>query len=187
VEINYQAICRAIDHLTQAKSNKRIDLVHNLQLRTEGLKVIMYEKGNEVSVKRYPQLPCEEISLQGKRKVTIDEHFDLEMELIPNPNEINFNLLDEDQAFLAEEKILEPLYLRLAKVGEKISPLGREKFTIKISDLMSNKKIPSFVRGLYPVLCDQKGVLWIPGLRMAERGKVDHSTTHAYHIYLKRK
>ncbi|RMH57444.1 MAG: tRNA lysidine(34) synthetase TilS [Candidatus Hydrogenedentota bacterium] len=64
-----------------------------------------------------------------------------------------------------------PLFLRTRRPGDRIRPLGAPG-TTKLKKIMIEKGIPRFLRQNWPVICDQKGILWIPGLCQAERTRV---------------
>jgi tRNA(Ile)-lysidine synthase len=54
-------------------------------------------------------------------------------------------------------------------------PLGMEG-TKKVSDLLTDEKVPRRYRPLTPVVRDRSGVVWVAGVRMSEAHKVDEAT-----------
>ena len=72
-------------------------------------------------------------------------------------------------------KIAEPLYVRNIQDGDRFRPLGM-KGTKKIGDYLTDKKILKVYRDEIPVLCDQKGIIWLVGVEIADRVKIDEET-----------
>ncbi|HGY90019.1 MAG TPA: tRNA lysidine(34) synthetase TilS [Planctomycetes bacterium] len=64
-----------------------------------------------------------------------------------------------------------PLHLRRWVPGEKLRPfgLGGRK---RVVDLLHEARIPSHRRPCYPVVADDEGILWIPGVRADERCRI---------------
>jgi tRNA(Ile)-lysidine synthase len=50
------------------------------------------------------------------------------------------------------------------------------KGTRKISRLFMDEKIPREQRGRFPLLADDVSILWVPGLRISERARVERGT-----------
>jgi tRNA(Ile)-lysidine synthase len=79
------------------------------------------------------------------------------------------------EAQLDFDKIVQPLYLRNRRSGDRLTPLGMGG-TKKLQDLFVDAKIPRIERDTIPIICDQDGILWVVGLRMSERGRVAPDT-----------
>lgn len=71
------------------------------------------------------------------------------------------------QANLSSAIISGSLYLRSKKDGDTVYYGG---MTHKIKKLFSDAKIPRSKRGLIPILCDDKGVVWVPGFGVRDDG-----------------
>lgn len=72
-------------------------------------------------------------------------------------------------------KIEGPLVLRSRKKGDRFLPLGAtgEK---KIGDFFTDVKVPAKLRDQIGLVCDKLGIVWITGLRLAERVRVGPET-----------
>ncbi len=68
-----------------------------------------------------------------------------------------------------------PLRVRNRERGDQISIFG-SKNKMKLKDMFINKKIPRTLRNFWPVLCDKKGIILIPGLRRGNRALVSDKT-----------
>ena len=71
------------------------------------------------------------------------------------------------QANLSSAIISGELYLRPKKDGDTVFYGG---MTHKLKKLFSDRKIPVSKRRLIPILCDDKGVVWIPGFGVRDDG-----------------
>lgn len=75
------------------------------------------------------------------------------------------------------EGLVPPVYLRAARTGDRIEPLGMEG-SQKISDLLINRKVPRRLRTRVALLCDNGGaeggerILWVTGHRRAGHAPV---------------
>lgn len=77
--------------------------------------------------------------------------------------------------FVDYNKIIGGLTIRNRRNGDKFNPLGM-KGTKKVKDYFIDKKVPKEIRDRIPMLCDEKGIIWIVGYRMSENYKVDEKT-----------
>jgi tRNA(Ile)-lysidine synthase len=64
-----------------------------------------------------------------------------------------------------------PLHVRRRLPGDVFYPLGAPG-SRKLKKLLIDLKVPVDKRNCLPLICDEKGILWIAGLRRSERGKV---------------
>lgn len=71
------------------------------------------------------------------------------------------------QANLSSAIINGSLYLRPKKDGDTVYYGG---MTHKLKKLFCDNKIPPSKRGLIPILCDDKGVVWVPGFGVRDDG-----------------
>ena len=71
------------------------------------------------------------------------------------------------QASLSSAIINGSLYLRPKKDGDTVYYGG---MTHKLKKLFSDKKIPPSKRRLIPILCDNSGVVWVPGFGVRDDG-----------------
>jgi tRNA(Ile)-lysidine synthase len=64
-----------------------------------------------------------------------------------------------------------PLLIRTRRPGDRLRPLGMigEK---KVKELLMEAKIAASERGSWPLVCDQRGIVWVVGVRISEEHKV---------------
>jgi tRNA(Ile)-lysidine synthase len=65
--------------------------------------------------------------------------------------------------------------VRWPKPGDRYQPLGLHG-TKKLSDLLADRKVPSFERSLVPVVVDDQGILWPIGHPIAHRARLTDRT-----------
>ena len=86
-----------------------------------------------------------------------------------------------DTEFIDAEKISGTLSLRNWKAGDKFVPLGMSKFK-RLSDFFIDEKVPLDEKRLIPILTERanghESIIWICGLRIDNRYKIDNSTHH---------
>ena len=83
---------------------------------------------------------------------------------------------DPKTAALDGDKLGYPLRIRKWKPGDKFMPLGMSGFK-KISDFLTDLKIPLYEKKDIHLLCSGDDVVWVIGYRIDNRYKVTSSTT----------
>ena len=83
------------------------------------------------------------------------------------------NLFSNDM--LDRAKIQGSLYLRCRREGDLIHPAGRGVGKT-IKKLMNEYRIPAYLRDTYPLLCDDLGVVMVPGYAVDERVRITDTT-----------
>ncbi len=79
--------------------------------------------------------------------------------------------IDRLEAYIAAAAVRGQLRVRSRRPGDRLRPLGMrgEK---KVQDVLIDAKVPVEERDDVPIVCDDDGVLWVVGQRMAERAAV---------------
>ncbi len=75
------------------------------------------------------------------------------------------------------DKIEGKLYVRGRLEGDYMHPCGRG-IGKSLKKLMNEWRIPAYLRDSYPILCDDNGVVFVPGYAVDERVRVTESTKH---------
>ena len=86
-----------------------------------------------------------------------------------------------DEALVDLGSSSQKLLVRPWKAGDKIRPFGFDG-TKKVSDVLTELKIPSDEKPDYPVVTVNDDIVWIPGYRIADKYKVTDQTKTALHI-----
>lgn len=89
---------------------------------------------------------------------------------------------DESEAFLDAEKLKFPLYVRNRREGDRIQPLGM-KGRKKLKKLLAEASVPLEERDNIPIVVDGDGdIVWVGGIRVAEKAKVDDNSRNILHL-----
>ena len=88
---------------------------------------------------------------------------------------------DEKCAKFDLSKLNFPLTLRNWRAGDRIVPLGMQG-SKKISDILIDKKISRVEKENVYVLLSGDDIIWLPGILMSDKTKVDSSTKETFQI-----
>jgi tRNA(Ile)-lysidine synthase len=89
------------------------------------------------------------------------------------------------EAWFDADALVDPLHLRKPRRGDRISPLGMNGQSKKISDLFVNEKIPQRARGNWVLLCSGDEIIWAAGIRSAHFCRVTDTTKNALRAAVK--
>jgi tRNA(Ile)-lysidine synthase len=70
-----------------------------------------------------------------------------------------------------------PLFLRNAEKDDWFCPIGMKGKSKKLNDFFKDQKLSSFQKKSSQVLCDQEKIIWVIGLRLDDRSKIEPNTT----------
>jgi tRNA(Ile)-lysidine synthase len=70
------------------------------------------------------------------------------------------------------------LFVRGPEAGDRFDPLGMAGSTMPLADFFRGRRVPRVRRAQTPLLCDQEGIIWVVGHRIAERVKATNQTGH---------
>jgi len=84
---------------------------------------------------------------------------------------------------ISADDLDESFLLRKWKNGDKFIPLGMKNFK-KVSDFLTEQKIPSFRRKEQLVLINNDKIVWLPGLRIDDRVKIRKDTKRIYELWM---
>jgi tRNA(Ile)-lysidine synthase len=88
---------------------------------------------------------------------------------------------DPMEALVDADRICGPLSVGSAGPGERMRPLGM-RGTRKLSDVLTDAKVPRVLRLVTPVVRDGGEVVWVAGVRMSEDYKVCPTTRRALRL-----
>jgi tRNA(Ile)-lysidine synthase len=69
-----------------------------------------------------------------------------------------------------------PLVVRPARPGDRFAPLGMMGQSMALADFFRGRNVAREKRARVPLVCDQIGVIWVVGHRIADRVKVSEKT-----------
>lgn len=88
-----------------------------------------------------------------------------------------------NEAYLAAEALQGKLHVRNRRERDRFQPLGMSGSRL-VSDVMGDKKWDKHWRAVCPLLCDESGILWVPGYTIADRVKIKASTKRFLRVKL---
>lgn len=91
------------------------------------------------------------------------------------------NTIDQNIEKIDFSKLQFPLILRKWKKGDKIQPLGM-KGNKKISDFLTERKVPLFEKKNIYVLISNKDIIWVIGYVISEKVKICKKSTKYYQL-----
>ena len=69
-----------------------------------------------------------------------------------------------------------PLVVRRPAVGDRFDPLGLHGSTQALADFFRGRHVPRDQRASIPLVCDQRGIIWVVGHRISDRVKHTEET-----------
>ncbi len=85
------------------------------------------------------------------------------------------------QEFFCADRVLFPLTVRAWQEGDFFYPLGM-KGKKKISDFFIDQKIDENQKNSIPLVCSGKEIVWVAGMRLDNRFKINETCNKIYHI-----
>jgi tRNA(Ile)-lysidine synthase len=74
------------------------------------------------------------------------------------------------------DRIVPTLFVRAPVPGDRFEPLGMKGRKTPLNDFFRGRNIPPDERARTPLLCDEAGIVWVVGHRIADRVKVTEQT-----------
>src|SRR5207244_9505984 len=74
------------------------------------------------------------------------------------------------------DRLAFPLSIRAPVPGDRFEPLGMGGNSMPLADFFRGRHVPRDRRVGIPLVCDQHGIVWVVGHRIAERVKVTEQT-----------
>jgi tRNA(Ile)-lysidine synthase len=69
-----------------------------------------------------------------------------------------------------------PLFVRAPAPGDRFEPLGMTGRSARLADFLRGRRVPLHHRKHVPLICDQHGIIWVVGHRIADRVKITEQT-----------
>lgn len=138
-------------------------------------KIFAIRESNTILILPEPEFEEVNISVNYDTKLQkyYGSYFEFKLSIAPvKEAKISDNPMVE---FFDADKIKHKLILRNWKPGDKFIPLGM-KYSKKVSDILTDAKIPSIFKKQILVLCDGPEIIWVVGVRLAEKYKVTNET-----------
>jgi tRNA(Ile)-lysidine synthase len=69
------------------------------------------------------------------------------------------------------DQVVGALFVRAAERGDRFDPLGMGGKSMPLADFFRGRRVSPAWRARTPLVCDQRGIIWVAGHRIAERVK----------------
>ena len=164
IELSSENIFALID-LMHSQTGREVHLKENVVAFKERTELIIGEKLISVYKKVDGIIKVGQSIKVGDKTISIEK-----------VNRKNIKLTqDKFVEFISGDSVAEEFQIRRWKNGDRFYPIGM-KGTKKISDFLSDEKIPSYKKQEHLVLTNSGKIVWVIGLRIDERFKVTSGT-----------
>jgi tRNA(Ile)-lysidine synthase len=180
-----QSVLIRLDELISSHlEGKRIDLVNHLESVILSDDLLICESGYKDPVRLIPQWSEAHQLLGFPLKMDVSNGWQLTGEIIDNNlNQVCLSSIQSNyEAWLDSDSLDSAVTLRNVLPGDLIQPLGNGGHHTKVSDIFINHRIPKDTRQTYPILCDSKEIIWLPGIMISEKCKVTPLTKKILHL-----
>jgi tRNA(Ile)-lysidine synthetase-like protein len=151
---------------------RRQTLVGGVDLISLGQEVVLRLPGAVILFPWFPQLrSADPQPLPIPGSLELAEGWGLQVQRIDVAPEGLSTLLAGDQrreAFIDPLKLEGSLIVRPPLPGDRIRPLGMQG-SVKLADLFVHRSVPWPARERWPVLADDRSVIWVAGLHLSRR------------------
>ena len=86
-----------------------------------------------------------------------------------------------NDAYADADRIEGQTFVRTPEPGDRFTPLGMQNSRL-LSDCLTDRKVPRFLRNM-PVICDERGILFVAGYTIDERVRVTAQTKRFRHYH----
>ena len=155
-----------------AGKKKAVSVPGNLQCQRIGQELYFYPKARLIFQER--------IEIGSKCKIEV-LGATISVKLLKQDNQSLLKKRQSPDVIVDFGKIRPPLLVRNIRTGDRFCPLGL-KGSKKVSDYLVDRKVSRPLRDEVPLVVDRKGIIWLAGLEIDERVKIDNTTTERLKI-----
>jgi len=167
---------------------KEIYLPDDLRVNKIYNKIIIYKK--RISKNQIDEIPATweyNILIPGKTEIK-SLNIEVEIKILDSADikpSLYLKRKKSKREFIDYNKVKLPFKLRNRRSGDKFCPLKMKGFK-KVKDFFIDNKIPKSHRDLIPLLVDgEDKIIWIVGMRLDNRVKVDSNTKKVLSVKIK--
>ncbi len=187
-DFDFSTVKRVSQWICQDHPAGQIDLVGGNIARFYGDRIYFLLPHVTIPINYHPQLlDPKELILPGNTE--LDSTWIIAAELLDR-NSVPIELVlhaPKWEAWVDTDQLQGRLILDWKKPGDRFIPLGWQEHSARVSDIWLNNKIPNEVRKKYPILRDEEGIVWLPGITIAQRVRVTTTTKRILRIRLANK
>ena len=179
IQISFNDVNKLIS-LFYSKTGKNVNLSENLSAVKERNEILIFPNSGETTF------------ISKKIKINGSVNLNGKALHIKNVSGKKVKISGEkNMEYISGDKCGKEFIVRIWKPGDKFFPLGMkglvsgERTPKKISDFLTEQKIPSILKKKQLVLVSNDDIVWVLGLRLDERFKITENTKKIYQLCLK--
>lgn len=170
-EFDYKDFVKILS-LKEKQKGKSVELSKNIAAQRETDTIVIGKKENSGKNSSKKIEAGRTVTVSGK-KINIEKIKSVDINL---KHPANIEYIDASE-------LADVFILRKWKNGDKFIPLGM-KGTKKVSDFLTDQRIPSAEKKNQLVLLNRNKIVWVVGLRIDERFKITKGTKEAYKLWI---
>ena len=160
---------RRLAALVQNQEIPRVEVGARVEVSTEQFFLVLRRVPSLASLSLAPEPPVTiSLAVPGLTAVPWAKGA-IEARIDPGPDDRSAEIIDLKQVSL-------PLIVRTAAVGDRFAPLGMDGQSMPLADFYRGRNVRREHRTCVPLVCDQTGIIWVVGHRIADRVKVTKQT-----------
>lgn len=169
-DLGFEHIARSIEFISARKTGSRQAVIGDLELLHMGDEALLWQPGSKVAFAGFPQMRTQRPrSIKVPGRVKLAQGWELVStagKLAAGGQKRLLAEAGENRVFLDADRLEGGLRVRTIEPGDRIQPLGM-KGRIKAAELFVNEHIPQPVRPMWPMVVDERQIVWIAGIRMS--------------------
>jgi tRNA(Ile)-lysidine synthase len=191
-DFGFDALDRAAAFVESGRG-ERTDFVNGLFLYAEASTVYLASQDSSLPFAQWPQVD-RPIPVTGQRvELENDWIFSLEYS---SPDAVGLSAIvhptEEHKAntwsvWLDADLAAGTLTIRPRRAGDRFTPFGLRKGSMKLQDFFVNEKLPQRARSKWPLLCVDDEIAWVVGFRISEEFRITDKTKRVMHVALEKK
>lgn len=164
VALEFASFAQILEQLSRKNEGQIINLGSGLSANFDRDRLVIFDK---------------KLQNWDNKKIEIGEDYQTDsftFKIEPAENSWNKGT-DHNVEFIDRDKIDGNLAIRHWQSGDKFQPVNFGH-TKKLSDLFIDEKIGKFRKHQIPILVDDNNIIWVCGIRLSDRYKIDKNTSN---------
>ena len=183
-DFNFEVMIRLEIFIKNPNIGKVIDLANHLEARHTQNGLMICDSRYREPVIVFPHYTDPGIILKTPFEKQLSNGWNLTGSIVKNLKETGIlsYTSNQNEGWLDLAAVSGEIFLRTYQHGDRIQPLGSKGHHARVSDIFINRKIPKEARSGYPVICDETGIIWLPGIMISDLCKVTRETKNILHL-----
>jgi tRNA(Ile)-lysidine synthase len=184
-EVGFDIIEQAVLFVRTPTRSGNISLASFLKLEMAGELLFLRDEQGEFPTAQFPGIPQNTpLLFPVPGKLDLNGGWLLESEFVPLDQIPPRFLTDPHHAWLNADHLSLPLTVRTRRSGDRFQPLGLDGKSMRLSDFLTNVKLPRQARDAYPLVCNKDEIVWVSGFRPAYSLRLTQQSRMAVHLWI---